>query len=84
MIYELCHGKTLNESLYDVKGEFYKGERIYMVNHSHLYHCLRNNKELLADLVRRITTILNVFHKCGVVYADLKPDNILIDFDDQN
>lgn len=31
LIYELCHGKTMNELLFDVKGEFYKGERIYLV-----------------------------------------------------
>ena len=38
LIYEVCSGKTMNEHLFDVKGEFYKGERIYFVNHSILYH----------------------------------------------
>ena len=33
LIYELCPGKTMNEHLFEVKGEFYKGERIYMVHH---------------------------------------------------
>ena len=31
LIYELCEGRTMNEHLFDVKGEFYKGERIYGV-----------------------------------------------------
>lgn len=38
LIYEVCTGKTMNEHMFDVKGEFYKGERIYFVNHSALYH----------------------------------------------
>lgn len=38
LIYEMCAGKTLNEHLFDVKGEFYKGERLYMVHHSDFYH----------------------------------------------
>jgi hypothetical protein len=38
LIYELCEGKTLNEHLFDVKGEFYKNERIYMVHQGDFYH----------------------------------------------
>jgi len=38
LIYEVCNGKTMNEHLFDLKGEFYKGERIYFVNHSMFYH----------------------------------------------
>jgi len=41
LIYELCPGKTMNEHLFEVKGEFYKGERIYLVHHSNFYHCIR-------------------------------------------
>ena len=41
IVYEVCPGRNLNESLFDVKGEFFKGERIYMVHHSDFYHSLR-------------------------------------------
>jgi hypothetical protein len=51
LIYELCEGKTLNEHLFIVKGEFYKGERIYMVQHGALYHDIRNNTNLLKDFL---------------------------------
>ena len=62
LIYEVCSGKTMNEALFDVKGklnsilmlvlgEFYKGERIYLVNHSNFYHMLRNNLGLMADFL---------------------------------
>jgi hypothetical protein len=58
LIYELCNGKTMNELLFDVKGEFYKGERIYLVNHSVFYHRLRNDLDLLADFIRKMTSVL--------------------------
>ena len=31
LIYELVEGRTMNELMFEVKGEFYKGERIYGV-----------------------------------------------------
>jgi len=74
----------MNEALFNVKGEFYKGERIYMVHHSNLYHCIRNNMRLMMDFVFRMTQVLHLFNKAGVVHADLKPDNILVDFDEQS
>ena len=83
LIYELCPGKTMNEHLFDVKGEFYKGERIYMVHHGNFYHALRNNIDLLRDFIIRMSDALNLLAKLSVVHADLKPDNIIIDFEDQ-
>ena len=32
LIFELC-GKPLSKTIFDVKGEFYRGERIYQVLH---------------------------------------------------
>lgn len=83
LIYELCQGKTMNEALFEVKGEFYKGERIYMVHHSNLYHIIRNNLALMADFIKRMVDVLELFYQAGIVHADLKPDNILVDFDEE-
>jgi serine/threonine protein kinase len=81
LIYEVCTGKTMNEHLFEVKGEFYKGERIYMVHHSNFYHSLRSNLNLLKEFLYRMSLVLNLFAKIGIVHADLKPENILIEFD---
>jgi serine/threonine protein kinase len=81
LIYELAPGKTMNEHLFEVKGEFYKGERIYMVHHSNFYHCLRSNITLLKEFIYRMTVALSMFARMGIVHADLKPENILVEYD---
>jgi serine/threonine protein kinase len=84
LIYELCEGKTMNEHLFDVKGEFYKGERLYMVHHGSFYHALRNNMNLMKDFIARMCDALGLFARLSLVHADLKPDNIIIDYDQEN
>jgi serine/threonine protein kinase len=83
LIYELCEGKSLNEGLFDVKGEFFKGERIYMVNHSAFYHALRNSLDLTKDFIGKMALVLQHFSTLGVVHADLKSDNILVNYDEE-
>ncbi len=61
LIYELCPGKTMNEHLFEVKGEFYKGEIIYMVHHSNFYHHLRSNFTLLREFIYRMSLALGLF-----------------------
>lgn len=81
LVYELCSGKTMNEHLFDVKGEFYCGQRIYMVSHSNFYHNLRSNLDLLREFMYRLCLALRMFARLGIVHADLKPENILIEYD---
>lgn len=47
LIYEVCSGRNLNECLFDVKGEFFKGERVYGVRHWPFYHHLRSSINLM-------------------------------------
>jgi serine/threonine protein kinase len=73
----------MNEHLFDVKGEFYEGTRVYKVNHGLLYHALRSNENLLRSFLTRVSLALNMFARFGIVHADLKPENILIQYDSE-
>ena len=74
-------GKCLTNHLFDVKGEFYKGERIYGVQHQDFYRALKEDKQVIVDLIRMLAEVLDVLAMFRIVHADIKPDNILIDFD---
>ncbi len=50
LVYEVG-ANSLSKHLYDVKGEFYKGERIYHVQHQQFFQQLKNNKNLLRIFI---------------------------------
>ena len=64
-----------------MKGEFYSGERIYCVKHKEFYQNLKHDKRPLKDLIRLLSEALDVLAFIGIVHADIKSENILVDFD---
>ncbi|CDW87876.1 protein kinase domain containing protein [Stylonychia lemnae] len=79
LVFELC-GKPLSKTMFDVKGEFYKGERIYQVLHKEdLYRALQINKgSVFKEFIKGMAQVLYMFQSAGIVHSDLKPENILI------
>ena len=53
-----------------------------MVTHGSFYHALRNNLALLRDFINRICVVLNMLARLGIVHADLKPENIILDYNE--
>ena len=39
---------------------------------------------LVADFIKRMAYVLEILNKACIVHADLKPDNILIEYDEQS
>ena len=80
LVYELG-GMTLTKNLFEVKGEFYKGERVYHANYQQLYYAMKKNRDVLIDFMTRMLQVFELLSALDIVHADLKPDNILVDFD---
>ena len=64
--------------MFDVKGEFFHGERIYSVIHRSFYKSLSQSTQVLKDFIRMLAEALDVLQQNQIVHADIKPDNILI------
>lgn len=77
LVYEVG-SQCLGKYLCDVKGEFYKGERIYNCSHQKFYLALARNPKILGTLVRKIAEVFDVLSRFGIVHSDIKPDNILV------
>ncbi len=68
--------------MWEVKGEFYKGERLYLVQHgTQLYSHIKSNKSVLKQLLRKTVEAFRVLSALNIVHADLKPDNLLVVYD---
>lgn len=80
LVYEVG-SSALSKHLFDVKGEFHGGERIYGVKHKDFYAGLKYDKQGLRDLIRYLGEALDVLAEIGIVHADIKSENILVDFD---
>ena len=62
LMFELC-GKPMSKSVFEVKGEFYKGERIYQVMHKErVYRIFEENRcAVFKDFIRQMAQALNLF-----------------------
>ena len=79
LVYELG-GISLSKLLFDVKGEFHNGERIYFVNHQNFYLALKKNKHLLRQFIEKLMYAFDLLQLQGIVHADIKSENILVSY----
>ena len=82
LVYEVG-SQSMGDLLFNVKGEFYKGERIYNVQHREFYESLRRSPAILVDFIRKMAEVYNVLSAVNVIHADIKPDNILVGIDEK-
>ena len=75
-IYEVG-GSSLSKALFHVKGEFVRGERMYLIEHPPLFAEFSGILTLQL-FARELLEIVNVLSSLNIVHSDLKPDNILV------
>jgi len=75
-------GTSLTKSVYEIKGEFHKGERLYRANHLPLLQSMKQNAAVLKNMLRQLLSALQVLADHNIVHSDIKPDNILIEQDE--
>eukprot|EP00826_Nyctotherus_ovalis_P037385 TRINITY_DN3404_c0_g1_i1.p1 TRINITY_DN3404_c0_g1~~TRINITY_DN3404_c0_g1_i1.p1 ORF type:complete len:262 (-),score=65.55 TRINITY_DN3404_c0_g1_i1:126-911(-) len=80
VVYELG-GASLTQMLFDIRGEFYKGERIYKITHKSFYNKLKEDSKLLYSFIRKMLGVLETLRAHNIIHCDLKPDNILATFE---
>lgn len=76
-------GTCLTKSAYEIKGEFLRGERLYRVMHMPLLQQMKRDPAVLKGLLRQLLSALALLAEHHIVHSDIKPDNILIEEDDQ-
>eukprot|EP01066_Platyproteum_vivax_P015013 Platyproteum_vivax@DN6685_c0_g1_i1.p1 len=74
-------GPSFTKHLFEIKGEFVKGERVYRVHHQPLYIAMKNDLFLVKKFLHEVLEALHLLHQCNIVHSDLKPDNILVNYD---
>ena len=83
LIYELG-GISLSKLCFEIKGQFMNSERVYWVHYRPFYRLIKKNPETLKVLTRQILMGIRLLSQAGIVHADLKSDNILVDTSSTN
>lgn len=74
---------SLDSLLYKISFDSQSEERLYQVEHGEFYNMLTKYKGIkhLATLMHKICVFLTKLTEMGVLYGNLRPENILIKFD---
>ena len=74
-------GIALSGLSFKIKGEFEKGERIYHIQKGIFLMSLFSNISQFKFLLKSLLLCINDINKTGIIHSDIKPENILIEYD---
>jgi len=73
-------GNSLSNLCFKIKGEFEKGERIYLIQKGHFLVSLFSNISQFKYLLKELVKGINYINNKGIIHSDIKPENILIEY----
>ena len=73
-------GISLSNLCFKIKGEFEKGERIYLIQKGQFLEYLFSDINHFKYLLKQLVIGINYINNKGIIHSDIKPENILIDF----
>ena len=77
-------GKSLSSLSYKIKGEFEKGERIYNIQKGIFLKSLFINIRQFKLFIKKILQGIEFINNKGIIHSDIKPENILIEYSNDN
>ena len=73
-------GISLSSLCFKIKGEFEKGERIYLIQKGEFLENLFSNIIQFKYLLKQLVIGINYINSKEIIHSDIKPENILIDY----
>ena len=77
-------GISLSSLSFNIKGIFEKGERIYQIQKGEFLIILFKNLSQFKFFVKKIIEGIDYINKKGIIHSDIKPENILVQFNINN
>jgi len=74
-------GSSISRLVFKLKGEFHNGQRIYSIKKGYFLKFLFDDLNNLRALIRKMLIFINFLNQNGIIHCDIKPENILIEFD---
>ena len=75
-------GKNLFDLCLKIKGEFISSERIYSIKKGRFLQKLISDINQLKFLIRSLLKFIMILNKYNIVHSDIKPENILIEYNE--
>ena len=77
-------GHSLSDLSLKIKGEFLGTERIYSIKKGHFLMKLTSDISQLKLFIKTMLKFIYNLSKNNIVHSDIKPDNILIEYNNEN